>query len=575
MESIQGSQIRARNPDTLPVHSLLAWVLADQHVESNTALTIWWPCLVFENKKHLYQYLNCDSELKSAIYLELHAHDPRGRGKVAFLLGKRRPRNVQTVLIPSDKETMLLKDFFDNVDEMDEVHGDDAFWREAYDDARNRLLSSQQDLFINRCESVSSGSSQAISMGAPVINQAPVSNNETSCDMDLKATEENNTKSSLLSFPNQSNLSMDVVSELHHDAQVEKIAAVTVSATQPNQRPTKAAKSIKKMRPLTPSPKAPALLDVLNESKPSREPKTKRNIPKLAPWSMVWQILLEDYGYSERKATGFVKLYYLTPQFLNQPLDVIRKSGHIERDYFASEEALQRHVKVTFDWKGIDHTPDKNQYSSKKVGRKRKEESEMGPSSTKKSTPREHDNVEEIHEINILSNEEAWDLLSTTKYGFKKIKTFFCLPNVDPKSNSFLFGYHYFQDLPTLRRSLCVYGIPDPNKYILDDHDLRTWLRLAVVTQVQGLSSVPPYEPLNTFTQAFQVLQKIGFKWLNSTGYTFPRKELGFEKDYDFYRHLSRFGLPSSAAIENIDPGTLLALEMHMADFPEDKRESW
>jgi hypothetical protein len=182
---------------------------------------------------------------------------------------------------------------------------------------------------------------------------------------------------------------------------------------------------------------------------------------------------------------------------------------------------------------------------------------------------------EDVTEIDIISNQKAWKLLSTTKYGLKRIKSFYCLPNVIPDGGQFKLGYDYFHDLESLRLNLCAYGLPDPNKNIIDDHELRTWLRLAVFSQVQGLNRVPSYEPLKSFSKAWNFLKKIGFKYSHITGYTFPRKEANFEDTYDFVRHLSRFGLPTSAAVQEIDQGALLALEMHIADFPEEKRESW
>jgi hypothetical protein len=95
-----------------------------------------------------------------------------------------------------------------------------------------------------------------------------------------------------------------------------------------------------------------------------------------------------------------------------------------------------------------------------------------------------------------------------------------------------------------------------------------------VSTQVQGLTRLPSYEPLAGFSKAWIHLQKIGFKW-GSTGYRFPNNEQRFDNEYDMMYHFSRFGLPNSAALKEIDQKSLLALELYFADFPEEKRTSW
>jgi len=177
--------------------------------------------------------------------------------------------------------------------------------------------------------------------------------------------------------------------------------------------------------------------------------------------------------------------------------------------------------------------------------------------------------------IRVLSDEEAWALLSTEKYGFTfQNNAFYCLPGVVPGDSRFREGYDYFTDLKALRKNICAFGIPDPRQHIIEDEDLLNWVCLSISSMVDGRKTVPPYVEFKTFTSAWGVLMKIGFKYGGGL-YYLPNKERMFDSGYDIWCHLSRFGIPQTASLDKIDEQTLLALEMKLADCPSDKRQLW
>ena len=177
--------------------------------------------------------------------------------------------------------------------------------------------------------------------------------------------------------------------------------------------------------------------------------------------------------------------------------------------------------------------------------------------------------------LTVLSDKEAWARLKTEKYGFaERGNIFYCLPDVDPSKNNFREGHDYFKDLKSLRKNLCAFGLPDPDRKILEDEDLSNWICLSISSLVDGQVTVPPYEPFLNFTKAWGVLTKIGFKYAGGM-YYFPNKERSFPNAFDIWCHLSRFGIPQTASFQKIDEKTLLSLELFLTDYPSEKRQLW
>jgi len=197
---------------------------------------------------------------------------------------------------------------------------------------------------------------------------------------------------------------------------------------------------------------------------------------------------------------------------------------------------------------------------------------------------------ENEHEIDmsILSDEEAWEILRDNFNFFFNGNHYFLPDNKKELDTSkHVKGQDYFENLVSLRKHLCAYGMPSVlNCESNIKENIKKWIKFANIKFLKNKYLEPhpsEYEKMN-FTEAFKLLKKLGFSY-SSCRYCLPgmrsknMKELRDGVDYfemngdtALQVHLARFGVPYPNPCPLTDK-EMLSLDMFIQDCPDDKRD--
>jgi hypothetical protein len=160
-----------------------------------------------------------------------------------------------------------------------------------------------------------------------------------------------------------------------------------------------------------------------------------------------------------------------------------------------------------------------------------------------------------------ISTETVWTFNDVKGYlsqaGFVFRKSLYCRPGMDPdKNGKAIEGVDYFTTQQAFRGHLCAHGMDDFYQWSKTARSkVDQWVRYHILDIPDTMKTIPVYKELQLMGVT-KALKSMGFthRWggqLSTSGlWRFPAvssdvpANTGFEKEYDLWTHIVRFGFP-------------------------------
>ncbi len=518
-------------PECENIVDVIRWV----HVEKDD---VWWPALVYESLSQLMKKLPRNSSkansLRATIFLHMKRKQHCAASKVAFLL------HYTTAPCPAVSITENnCRDFFDYSDELEHLYHKHALWNQAYEYA---LVKLDEHTITNTTATTTTESSVAMmDKEKPVVTTTTATTTE-------EVTSSPSPKKQALSVISPGNASL-------HSPQIK-----------------------------LPNPECTleeAWLFLETHHGWRKECVSDKLIPhyyyndtnqKFTPDSLV-QHLQKNYDWNpptkrrRGRKKGTPPIAKKQPGRKRKTIVKIKKEEETttttrEFDEFPKSSPSTASTKKRKNQPSVPGTPDSCSSS------RRKRTQSMVNQTLEKVSFVEDENW------TILSDEQALHILKT-QYSFQQPTS--NGPIISPGTRDPI----SFTNTSELRVFLCKYGMcqfftGEELHQIPHNIALKKWIAYTHIERLKGETLVKKFETIETFSRAWRILQKIGFKY-TSKGYTMPHYRAKsaklyvdgldfFESSLDLWVYLARIGIRNLAPVHKLSEDDLYALEFFLAD---------